>query len=304
MNIEQAKSIALIDILDKLGFKPVKTTGDQYKYFSPFRDEKTPSFHVHVKKNIWYDFGEVTGGNVIAFAREYLKHQEEGHTVPDILRWLKNMGGFMPFIRPVEIDEPQQPEPKLKVTQTTPIEDVGLIRYLESRAIPLDIASQILKEVRIFNRETKKSFHALCLRNEDRGYEIRNKYFKGCIGAKNITFIRGTQVKPPGLNIFEGFMDYLSIIVERNGEPFTDDTMILNTLSCLSKASGFIYKYGYETVYSWLDNDRAGEIALENLDAFLKTENNLTHKPMNEAYAPHKDVNAWLMKKMNLPVLA
>jgi hypothetical protein len=301
MNIEQAKTIAIIDVLDKLGYKPTKQTPQQYRYFSPFRNEKTPSFNVHIQNNVWYDFGQVEGGNVIDFVCAYLKSQDEGHTCRDALRWLKNMMGHTPVIRPVTVPEfVHDEETKLRSLFAEPIRDKDLIRYLQSRGISLQVAAQCIKQVRIKNRETGKLWVGLGLPNEDRGYEIRTHFFKGCVGSKNITFIRGTQPKPPGLNVFEGFMDYLSMIEHRKGVKFIDDTLILNSLSCIGKASPYIYQYGYETLYSWLDNDKAGEDARQSLDEYIQTQENLVHKPMNELYAPHKDVNAWHMHKLDL----
>lgn len=303
MNIEQAKTIAITDILDKLGFKSVKQAGDDYWYHSPLRNEKTPSFHVHTKKNIWYDFGEDLGGDVIGFVCAYLKRQDVGHTVSDALRWIRNMSGLTPSIQPVDIPETTQQERKLKVLFAKPIQRLALIRYLEERGIPLKIADEYLQEVKVQNIETKKSFNGLGFKNEDLGYELRTSSFKGSAGKKNITFIRGTQPKPPGVNIFEGFMDYLSIMVDRKGEKFTDDTIILNSLSCMKMATPYLWQYGYETVYTWMDNDTAGEKATKNLNDFFKTEKNLTHKSMNDIYAPHKDVNEWLMHKLKLPAI-
>jgi hypothetical protein len=56
MNIDQAKStISIAEILDKVGAKPHKITEKEGWYFSPFREEKTASFHVLFKKNLWFD---------------------------------------------------------------------------------------------------------------------------------------------------------------------------------------------------------------------------------------------------------
>ena len=46
--------IPIVDILSHLGF-PDKHRGDMY--YSPFRQESTPSFHINRRCNIWYDHG-------------------------------------------------------------------------------------------------------------------------------------------------------------------------------------------------------------------------------------------------------
>lgn len=61
MNIEQANAIALPEILHKIGHSPFKQKGADIWYHSPFRAEKTASFHVNAIKNVWYDFGMAKG---------------------------------------------------------------------------------------------------------------------------------------------------------------------------------------------------------------------------------------------------
>lgn len=136
--------------------------------------------------------------------------------------------------------------------------------------------------------------------NEEGGYEVRNPFFKGYVGAKGISFIRGKQPKPEGIHIFEGFMDYVSAIAFEQVPQFDDDTIILNSLSCLKHATPYIRNYGYQVAYTWLDNDLAGQKGTQALAEFFKTEENLLHKPMNEIYLPHKDMNAWHMARLSL----
>ena len=52
-----------------------------------------------------------------------------------------------------------------------------------------------------------------------------------------------------------------------------------------------------------MDNDQAGRKANGILSGFVKTEEDLKLIPMNKEYLPHKDVNAWLMHKLNLKPL-
>jgi len=152
-------------------------------------------------------------------------------------------------------------------------------------------------------------FHTLSMRNDLKGYELRK--FKGCLGKKYITFIRGTQPKPAGINIFEGAFDFVSVITQRNGQPLTNDAMILHSLSNLKKATAYIRNYGkkatayirnygYRECITWMDNDKAGLEAVKSWEEFCKTEENLQHVPMNDLYAPYKDVNAAHMAKLEL----
>ena len=91
MNIEQANAIPLSAVLQKLGAAPTRQNNHDVWYRSPFRKERTASFHIHTKRNVWYDHGEGKGGKVVDFVCRYLESQGEDHTPVDALRWLTNM---------------------------------------------------------------------------------------------------------------------------------------------------------------------------------------------------------------------
>ena len=44
-------------------------------FYSPFRDECTPSFHVNPNNNTWYDFGAGEGGGIIASSRNIFRNR-------------------------------------------------------------------------------------------------------------------------------------------------------------------------------------------------------------------------------------
>lgn len=299
MNIEHAKNIALPSILEKLGNKPVKDRGKDFWYLSPLRNEKTASFHIDLRKNVWFDFGINKGGDSIAFVCSYLEAGAESHTVSDALRWLKNMMNDAPVIKVVHDSNEAEDKNKLTIQKIKPLRHGALIQYLQSRGIPLYIAQSYLKEIHVYHSGKEKTYFALGLKNEGGGYEIRNPYFKGGTRTKNITFIRGEIPKPDGIHIFEGFMDYLSIITQQE-KPLDNDAIILNSLVCMRKATAYIKNYGYKVAYTWMDNDAAGKEATEAFAEFFKTEENLQHRPMNKLYAQHKDVNEWQMHRLGL----
>jgi len=78
------------------------------------------------------------------------------------------------------------------------------------------------------------------------------------------------------------------------------DAIILNSVACMDKAFPFIEKYGYEKLYTWMDNDVAGDKATAAWKEFAATEEGLIHIPMNHVYKEHKDVNAWHMHTLGL----
>lgn len=299
MNIEKAKGIPIARILDKLSLKPVKSNEKESWYLSPFRVEKTPSFHVHNHKNLWFDFGEATGGDTIKLVQALLQQQGNDNSVSTALKWLDSaIDGNIEYLPPVALEQEEQPS-ILTLKSVVSIKNIALKQYLQKRGIPFTVADKVLKEIRFTNEKSGKTIFALGLLNEEEGYELRNSFFKGCIGQKGISFIRGTQPKPSGINIFEGMFDYLSVITQRNGKLLTNDTIILNSLNCIKQIAPYIKDYGYQFGYTWLDNDQAGKISVPKIIELFKAEN-IAHCPMNRLYQPYKDVNAAHMAKLEL----
>ncbi len=300
MNIKEAKAIPLAQVLEKMGAIPSRQTEHDIWYPSVFRQENTASLHVHPGKNVWYDFGEGKGGNGIDLVCAYLQATGENATVVDALRWLRNMvGNPQPVAYNLYFAEGDTGK-GWGLKGSKPIEHLALVRYLEKRGIPLVLAKRHLKQVYVQSRETGKGMFALGFCNEDGGYELRNPFCKSCIAPKTVTFIRGSVPKPDSIHLFEGFMDYLSEAANCEAGELEGDSIVLNSLSCLKDAWPYIKGYGYRTLYSWMDNDAAGTKATAAIAEFVKAEADLLHKPMNEAYAPHKDVNACRMHRLGL----
>ena len=53
MTISEAKRIRIIDYLQQLGYSPLYEKYRQHWYLSPFRTEKTASFCVNDRQNVW-----------------------------------------------------------------------------------------------------------------------------------------------------------------------------------------------------------------------------------------------------------
>jgi hypothetical protein len=263
MNINKAKKIPLSKLFDILGYNSVER-------------EK----HKHWK-------------NGIEFISSYLKSQRNNHTRQDALRWIETMCGYGTKIQPIADFKPPTQHAKLIVKDTEPLYELSLVRYLKQRGIPLDLAAMHLEEVNLYNPETKKRAFAIGFKNEVNGYEIFNKFFEGHVGKRNISFIRGTAVKPDGIHIFKDIFDYLSAVMYEQNRKFKNDSLILNSWSCLELATPYIKGYGYKEAYTWLSNDIIGREATKNLADFFKTEESLIHLPMNAIYIMHRSINDW-----------
>jgi hypothetical protein len=297
MNTEQANRIPLSEILQNLGCTPVKEKGRDAWYNSPFREEKTASFHVHEGRNVWYDFGIAKGGTSIDFVCHYLEVHGEDHTVQDALRWLRNMHptgvAAIPDSNPIPKDE----IPALELKKISSLQNEPLVKYLYARGIAPSVGKKYLKQAYVFNRHTGKHFYALALKNENGGYELRNKIFKGCIAPKTFSFVRGTTLLPLSVHVFEGIMDYLAALAYEKTDRLDGDAVILNSLACLPQALGYMRHYSYKVLCTWLDNDPAGVNATHILRDFAK-DHRFTFSPKNEIYVGHKDLNAWHMHRL------
>ena len=202
-----------------------------------------------------------------------------------------------PSIRPVSFSFRQQSstQPSFQQLEVVPLSSIALYSYLQGRGINTELAKKECKEIRFVNNG--KQFFAVGFPNISGGYEIRNKYFKGCIAPKDITHIR--QQGEPGETcyVFEGFMDYLSFLTlrQKNCPDYPDldkqDYLVLNSVSNLSKA---LYPLGsYEKIHCFFDNDEAGMKAVRA----LYEEYSFRVRDSSRIYSGYKDLNDYITGK-------
>lgn len=266
MNIQEVKQIRIADYLQSLGYTPVKQQGSSFWYKSPLREETDASFKVNTELNKWYDFGLGKGGNIIALAAE-LYHTE------DVTCLLKRIEERTPYIRPASFSfgKQQSDNRTYRVLRVGELSSPALIAYLQERGIDIELAKRECKELRFENAD--KPYFAIGFPNMARGYEVRNRYFKGCVAPKDITHIRQQKEPRTVCYLFEGFMDYLSFLTIRvKNNPQhprlnAQDYVILNSVSNLSKAESILATY--TRIGCFLDNDTAGRNAYANLQRML-----------------------------------
>ena len=248
MNCEQVREMDIVSYLAKQGFEPAKIKGNNYWYYSPFRNENTPSFKVNKQKNRWYDFGEGKGGSLIDFGIKY-----NSCTISEFLTLVSNDEFLVnTIIHSSDVEEKESP--KIEVVKVKDLASPGLLAYISSRRIPFSIANQFLKEVTYTN--AGKTFYALGFKTDAGGYELRSVHFKGSSSPKYFThFENGSDT----LCIFEGFMDFLSFITiqQESDMPVDYDFLILNSLSFVTVS---IEKMkSYPAVHLYLDNNEPGD---------------------------------------------
>lgn len=278
-HIAEIKQISIVEYLAHGGIIPQKENGHEAWYRSPLREEKTSSFKVDKAKNMYYDFGTSKYGDIIALVMEL-----QGLDFKEAISYLSN-GKFEKIeSNPFSFDCQRSNKPETQITKVKSLENKALIDYLSTRNIPYSIGKQYLKEV--YHKVHKKRYFALAFQNNSKGFAIRNKYFKGNLNANDCTLIQGQSHKD--LSVFEGFMDFLSYLVHFSKEVPKYDTLVLNSLSHLPKATDLFQDY--QNIYLFLDNDTEGKKASAKLLADYSNTLDFAY-----IYKKHKDFNEYLI---------
>ena len=282
MNLQQLKQT--VRIADYLGL-----TEEKEKDFfiqSPFRAEKTPSFKINPKLNTWYDFGIGEGGTILDLIMKL-----ENKDTKEAVKRLRELAGDTTTSNNNFSFFPQQntfnnkSNNKVIDYKIKPLNNKALIKYLNDRKIDCRASKQHLKE--IYYKVGDKNYFGLAFENNSKGYEIRNKYFKGAVGTKDITTIAG-QKKKDEVVVFEGFMDFLSYLTIK---PNSDkDFIILNSVALVDKSIEAIKKY--DNISLALDNDKAGDTATKKIIEHLPTA-----KDVRGYYKNFKDLNEFIKNK-------
>ena len=282
MQLHDIKQVSIVDYLAQAGHKPKLSKGVNYWYCSPLRTELTPSFKVNAERNQWYDFATGDHGDIIDLVCA-LQHCTTAEAIRRIaaLKGVRlapsfSFGGTTPV---------RSQTPSMELISVQAVKYPKLLLYLSERGLQPSDVSPFLSEV--YYRVSEKCFFALGFPNDAGGWELRNPYFKGCFAPKAITTIKGTDSHK--LQLFEGFMDFLSWRkLHPEGQ---DDSIILNSLTLLPKLIPTLHPY--PIIESLLDNDEAGDRATKQLiDAGLPV------KDMRACYTPYKDVNEYLVQRL------
>ena len=270
MNISQAKLIDIVEFLEREGHKPVKNKGNNHWYLSPIRSENIPSFKVDSSRNEWYDYGLGKGGDILDMMME-LYHVR---SISDALTILehKDPVGLHTFRQSSSDNLQKQDECQMRNIRYCPLTHQALLSYIMKRKIDIQLSRVYCCEVHydLYN----KHYFGIAFRNRKGGYEIRNPYYKGCIGHKDITVIKqNKETIQEHVLVFEGFMDFLSyqMQLKANNEslciPYSCDYIVLNSINCLDKALGELQSY--QVVHSFLDNDDGGRRTYEAMKNIL-----------------------------------
>ena len=284
INCNEAKRMDIVTYLESLSIKPQTVNGNDYWYLSPLRDEKTPSFKINRKLNVWYDHGIGQGGNLVDLG--ILLHH---CSVQEFLGKLNSLGDSFSFHQPVMPPQKSDEvaEKKIKLIAADTLTDPILCHYLETRNIPVEIAKNYCRQITYMNGE--KQFYAIGFKNNSGGFELRSPNFKSTVSPKDFTFLNAQKFD--AVAVFEGFTDFLSLIASgKQILPELTNFLVLNSLSFFEKARPVMEQH--ERVYLLLDNDAAGKNCAKRALSLSHQYNDLSNR-----YEEDKDINEWLMKE-------
>ena len=285
MNCEQAKKIKIVDFLSNIGKEPSKVYGDFAWYSSPVRTDKKPSFKVKLSENLWFDVSTGEGGNILDLVMEMNS---------------TSVAGALMILQKPELSKQsfsfseKQKASGIGIKHIQPLQNKALIEYVVNRGIALSVAKRYLFEAyyKTYQKQ-EKAFFALAFKNDKGGYELRNGFAtqknpkgnKLCVSPKYVTTIPG---RDDAINVFEGFMDFLSALVYFGADRPANKTIVLNTVENLKYIEPFIKSASHVNCY--LDNDDAGAGATEKMQ--LLNPNTTNHSSI--IYPNYKDFNEFL----------
>ena len=248
------EQVSLADLLSSLGYKPEKRSGKELLYISMLRVTDTnPSFSVNQELNVWYDHGSGKGGNIIDFAMVYWRLT----FIEAMKKRAAVSGGNFSAIGPGEkkLRRHARKLPHYCIEEIKPLgSNPAITDYVLSRGV-WQAAKSHLKEVYYYvedEQKVRKPFFSAGWQNELCSWEVRNPYFKGCLGHKAISFI-GRDCNQ--VAVFEGYFNYLSWLTVN---PLAGDSiLVLNSASLL--ASAISKAKDFSEISLFFDRDVTGE---------------------------------------------
>ncbi|WP_312902731.1 toprim domain-containing protein [Chryseobacterium taichungense] len=279
MNCEKIKkNISIRSVLQSFSFFPVKENRRTAFYFALEREEKVPSLCVDFSKNTAFDFGTGRSYDVISIVQQIKKCS--------VAEALKYLSSFNLTVHIERFAEEIQSETSYRILKVEEVRHPALIQYLDSRKV-----SEQKKWVREVHYELNgKKYFGIGFKNDSGGFEIRNKYTKICLGAKDVSWISNSNDVNNEVAIFEGFFDYLSFCNFESQFNLNCDCLVLNSTAMLFKAQKKLNEY--QKILLFLDHDDNGKsVALKISAAYDNVED------CSLIYHGFNDLNEWLVKR-------
>ena len=292
------QSISIVEIMAHMGKNLYNKKG---LYYSPFRDESTPSFHIDVATNRWYDFGTSEGGGLFEFVCRIA-----GITRGEVYDWLASFRSMIPESEyKTVIEKAKKVKPSRIIVDSTSHDFTRrkLVEYAQSRAVTKEILERYCEEV-LYHIDVypQRQYFAIGFKNNDGGYVLRSSLTKKCTSSAMTTLgpegNLTTKVAGDKVLVFEGFMDFLSWISSVKQETPQYDCCILNSVSNIEKALPWIT--AHKNIAAFMDNDEAGRNTLQKIIENVPDEaGKVCVYDMAKLYEGYNDLNEKLSDELS-----
>lgn len=276
MNCEKIKQkISIRKVLESFNLFPAKENHRTAFYFAIDREEKIPSLSVDFIKNKAFDFGTGKSYDVISIVQ-----QVNRCSVSEALKYLQNLdlSVFQQEDR-VRVENSKNYE----VLQVGEIRHPALLEYLKVRKVFNQ--RHLVKEISY--RLKGKVYFGIGFQNDSKGFEIRNKYTKICIGKKDVTWIKNESSQNAQVLIFEGFFDYLTYRNIKDWQRPYSDHLVLNSTAMFFKVQEKLKEYN--RIFLFLDNDANGKATTEMIQQAYESVSDRSF-----LYKDFNDLNDWI----------
>jgi hypothetical protein len=271
----EAKERDLVSVFEGYGIHLSKEGTTKNWYLSPFGNENTPSCCIDKQRNTFNDFSAQKRGDSIDFVMAY-----EGLTFKEAIS--KLIDGIVP-VRKHDASKIKSIKTGIEVIDVRTIKNPSLILYCKSRGIEIDLVRHYCDEVEfVFADWDHVSHTAVGFKNDKGGYELRSPSQKVGNSPKHWTTVRG---RDNYANVFEGFFDFLSFLMDNKITYPEGDTYILNGLAFAPWVKDEMDGYSWVNLY--LDNGAAAQDVIE------KVFNGLSHFDRRNLFNGHGDYNEY-----------
>ena len=297
---KQLHAISIVEIMAHYGKRLDHTRSGLY--FSPFRDERTPSFHIDEAKNTWYDYGTSEGGNLFDFVCKFVNI-----TRGEVYDWLASFRHMVPeseykaLIAPMLERKPHSSRIVID-SASHHFTRRKLVEYAADRAVSKDVLEKYCEEI-VYHVDSApdRKFYAIGFMNNSGGYVLRSSISKRCSSSDITTLGSDGEMTQNAtcdkVLVFEGFMDFLSWITDVKQQTPQYDCCILNSVSNIARALPWIMEH--RNIAAFMDNDDAGRETLQKImDSASEGAHDVCVYDMSRLYEGYNDLNEKLSDEL------
>ena len=297
---KQLHAISIVEIMAHYGKRLDHTRSGLY--FSPFRDERTPSFHIDEAKNTWYDYGTSEGGNLFDFVCKFVNI-----TRGEVYDWLASFRHMVPeseykaLIAPMLERKPHSSRIVID-SASHHFTRRKLVEYASDRAVSKEVLEKYCEEI-VYHVDSApdRKFYAIGFMNNSGGYVLRSSISKRCSSSDITTLGSDGEMTQDAtcdkVLVFEGFMDFLSWITDVKQQTPQYDCCILNSVSNIARALPWIMEH--RNIAAFLDNDDAGRETLQKImDSASEGAHDVCVYDMSRLYEGYNDLNEKLSDEL------